>query len=40
MIYKKYGIVHAKKSLNLTNINTTMHYLNVEDDMEVMVDAS
>ena len=38
-IYKKYGIVHAKKFLNHTDIKTTMHYLNVEDDTEVLVDA-
>jgi len=37
-IYKSYGIVHAKKFLNHTDIKTTMHYLNVEDDTEVMVD--
>ena len=37
-IYKGYGIVHAKKFLNHTDIKTTMHYLNVEDDTEVMVD--
>jgi len=38
-IYKKYGIVHAKKFLNHTDIKTTMHYLNVDDDTEVMIDA-
>lgn len=38
-IYKKYGIVHAKKFLNHTDIKTTMHYLNIEDDTEVLVDA-
>ena len=38
-IYKKYGIVHAKKFLNHTDIKTTMIYLNIEDDTEVMVDA-
>ncbi len=38
-VYKKYGIVHAKKFLNHTDIKTTMHYLNVEDDTEVMIDA-
>jgi len=38
-IYKKYGIVHAKKFLNHTDIKTTMHYLNVEDDTEVLIDA-
>jgi len=37
--YKKYGIVHAKKFLNHTDIKTTMHYLNVEDDTEVLIDA-
>ena len=40
MIYKKYGIVHAEKSHNLANIKATMHYLNAEDDIEVIVDAS
>ena len=37
-IYKGYGIVHAKKFLNHTDIKTTMYYLNVDDDTEVMVD--
>ena len=35
-IYKKYGIVHAKKFLNHTDIKTTMKYLNIDDDMEVL----
>ncbi len=38
-VYKKYGIVHAKKFLNHTDIKTTMHYLNIEDDIEVLIDA-
>lgn len=35
-IYKKFGIVHAKKFLNHTEIDTTMKYLNIDDDMEVI----
>jgi len=35
-IYKKHGIVHAKKFLNHTDIKTTMKYLNIDDDMEVI----
>ncbi|QSZ41354.1 tyrosine-type recombinase/integrase [Sulfurimonas aquatica] len=35
-VYKKFGIVHAKKFLNHTEINTTMKYLNIDDDMEVI----
>lgn len=35
-IYKKHGIVHAKKFLNHTDIKTTMKYLNINDDMEVI----
>lgn len=35
-VYKKYGIVHAKKFLNHTEIDTTMKYLNIEDDMELI----
>ena len=35
-VYKKYGIVHAKKFLNHTEIDTTMKYLNIDDDMEVL----
>ncbi len=38
-VYKKYGIVHAKKFLNHTDIKTTMHYLNIEEDTEVLIDA-
>ncbi len=38
-IYKKYGIVHAKKFLNHTDIKTTFKYLNIDDDTEVLVDA-
>ena len=33
-VYKKFGIVHAKKFLNHTEIDTTMKYLNIDDDME------
>lgn len=33
-IYKNHGIVHAKKFLNHTDIKTTMHYLNIENDMQ------
>lgn len=32
-VYKKFGIVHAKRFLNHTEIDTTMKYLNIEDDM-------
>jgi integrase len=35
-VYKKLGIVHAKKFLNHTEINTTMKYLNIDDDMELV----
>ena len=35
-VYKKFGIVHAKKFLNHTEIDTTMKYLNIDDDMEVI----
>ena len=35
-VYKKFGIVHAKKFLNHTEIDTTMKYLNIDDDMEVV----
>ena len=35
-VYKKFGIVHAKKFLNHTEIDTTMKYLNIEDDMELI----
>ena len=35
-IYKKFGIVHAKKFLNHTEIDTTMKYLNIDDDMEAI----
>lgn len=35
-VYKKLGIVHAKKFLNHTEIDTTMKYLNIDDDMEVI----
>ena len=33
-VYKKFGIVHAKRFLNHTEIDTTMKYLNIEDDMK------
>lgn len=33
-VYKKHGIVHAKVFLNHTDIKTTMHYLNITNDME------
>ncbi len=33
-VYKKHGIVHAKKFLNHTEIDTTMKYLNIDDDMK------
>lgn len=35
-VYKKLGIVHAKKFLNHTEIDTTMKYLNIDDDMEMV----
>jgi integrase len=35
-VYKKLGIVHAKKFLNHTEIGTTMKYLNIDDDMEIV----
>ncbi len=35
-VYKKLGIVHAKKFLNHTEIGTTMKYLNIDNDMEVL----
>ena len=35
-VYKKFGIVHAKKFLNHTEIDTTMKYLNIDDDMEII----
>ena len=35
-IYKNHGIVHAKKFLNHTDIKTTMKYLNIDDDMEII----
>jgi integrase len=35
-VYKKFGIVHAKKFLNHTEIDTTMKYLNIDDDMEMV----
>ena len=35
-VYKKFGIVHAKKFLNHTEIDTTMKYLNIDDDMEML----
>jgi len=35
-VYKKLGIVHAKRFLNHTEIDTTMKYLNIDDDMEVL----
>ena len=35
-VYKKFGIVQAKKFLNHTEIDTTMKYLNIEDDMELI----
>jgi len=33
-VYKKFGVVHAKKFLNHTEIDTTMKYLNIDNDME------
>ncbi len=33
-VYRNHGIVHAKEFLNHTDIKTTMHYLNVDNDME------
>jgi integrase len=38
-VYKKHGIVHAMRFLNHTDIKTTMHYLNIDDDSEVLIDA-
>ena len=35
-VYKKFGIVHAKRFLNHTEIDTTMKYLNIDDDMELI----
>lgn len=35
-VYKKFGIVHAKRFLNHTEIDTTMKYLNIDDDLEVI----
>lgn len=35
-VYKRFGIVHAKRFLNHTEIDTTMKYLNIEDDMELI----
>jgi len=35
-VYKKFGIVHAKRFLNHTEIDTTMKYLNIDDDMEMV----
>lgn len=35
-VYKKFGIVHAKRFLNHTEIDTTMKYLNIDDDMEIV----
>ncbi len=32
-VYRKFGIVHAKEFLNHTDIKTTMHYLNIDNDM-------
>ncbi len=33
-VYKNLGIVHAKKFLNHTEIDTTMKYLNIDDDLK------
>lgn len=38
-VYKKYGIKHAQKFLNHTDIVTTVKYLNIDDDMEGVEDA-
>ncbi len=38
-VYKKYGIKHAQKFLNHTDIVTTVKYLNIDDDMEDIEDA-
>ena len=38
-IYKKYGIKHAQKFLNHTDIVTTVKYLNIDDEMEGVEDA-
>ncbi|MBU0721439.1 tyrosine-type recombinase/integrase [bacterium] len=35
-VYKKFGIVHAKRFLNHTEIDTTMKYLNIDDDIELI----
>jgi integrase len=35
-VYKKFGIVHSKRFLNHTEIDTTMKYLNIDDDLEVI----
>ncbi len=35
-VYKRLGIVHAKRFLNHTEIDTTMKYLNIDDDMELV----
>lgn len=35
-VYKKFGIVHAKRFLNHTEISTTMKYLNIDDDMDLI----
>ena len=35
-VYKEFGIVHAKRFLNHTEIDTTMKYLNIDDDMELI----
>jgi len=34
-VYKKLGIVHVKRFLNYTEIDMTIKYLNIDDDMEV-----
>ena len=38
-VYKKYGIKHAQKFLNHTDISTTVKYLNIEGEMEEVGDA-
>lgn len=38
-VYKKYGIKHAQKFLNHTDIVTTVKYLNIDDDMGDIEDA-
>jgi integrase len=35
-VYTKFGIVHAKKFLNHTEIDTTMKYLNIDNDMKMI----